>query len=285
MNKIIYICGVGHNGSTFLDLLLGDSLGVVSTSQLNDLHARYVPDSKTRMSDKVWESVLGSLSREEKKSLRKHNLSVLNEKKLPSFIFSRKARVSYARANKPLLDRTFAEFPNSSLVDSSKNVSRCLGLLEIEGYEIYVIHLIRDLRSYVSSCNKRYEEKNQKPKYLFQSLNWVVKNWATTLFVRRRSNHFLQVRYEDFICDPASVLEQISEWSLTDLTETIKTVVDGRNIVIKDKPVFFGNRILSKDEVAFNPKASNVNELHYSFWYWLIWGWFAKPYGYRRLKR
>lgn len=60
MKRLLYIVGIGHNGSTLLDLLLGTSKGVFSTSQLNDLLAPYIPNSDSEK-DIFWRKVLEAL--------------------------------------------------------------------------------------------------------------------------------------------------------------------------------------------------------------------------------
>jgi hypothetical protein len=270
---------LGHNGSTLLDLLLGASVGVFSTSQLNDLLAPYVPEPN---SDKgrFWAELLSALN-DAGIALGAQNRSIQLERRIREFLFSSSARKAYAKANGELLDVLFDAVDDSLIVDSSKNISRALGLIEWDNDRLYMLHLVRDIRSYVNSYNMRQEEQGKGDRYLFPAFHWYAKNVMASLFVKRRSKHYLLMKYEDFIEQPVLEVERLEAFCSTSFAET-KNVVQNRKPIYPSKRMTFrGNRILAKDEVIFDPKKSKRDGVYNSKWFWILLGWPSMFWGYR----
>ena len=277
--KVLYIVGLGHNGSTLLDLLLGASNRVFSSSQLNDLLAPYIPDSDS-IKDTFWKKVLKQLE-DGGKALGEQNRSILLEKRALEFIVNRSARLHYAKVNFQLLEVLSSVIDDSLIVDSSKNVSRALGLLEGDCERIYMLHLVRDIRSYVNSYNMRQEEEGKGNRYLFPAFQWYAKNIISSLFVKRRANHYMFMKYEDFIQQPILEIERLEAFCSESFSET-KNVIKNRKPIFPSKRMTFrGNRILAKDEVVFDPKKSKRDGVYNSKLFWVLYGWPSMFWGYR----
>jgi len=278
-SKLLYIVGLGHNGSTLLDLLLGASPDAFSTSQLNDLLAPWSPKGDGKK-DVFWRSVLASLG-DEGENLSKENQSVILEKRILSMLFSKRSRGLYWEVNRELLNVLMNKVGKKVIVDSSKNVCRALGLIE-GGQEIYMLHLVRDLRSYVNSYNMRQDEMNEKKKYLYPTLQWYLKNILSSTFVKWRAAHYKYVKYEDFISDPTSTIREIGRFCDVDLSETINVIENGMAINPSERMTFRGNRILNKTDVVFNPKASRRDGVFQSNLFWWTLGWPSMLWGYKK---
>ena len=239
--KLLYVVGLGHNGSTLLDLLLGASSRVFSTSQLNDLLAPYVPRSDSEK-DIFWRKVLGKLADGGKK-LGEQNQSVQLEKRAKDFVVSKASRIQYAEVNGQLLDALFSVIDDELIVDSSKNISRALGLLEGHSHRIYMLHLVRDIRSYVNSFNMRQEEQGKANRYFFPAFHWYAKNVLASLFVKRRSKYYMLLKYEDFIDEPIAELERLEAFCSTSFAET-KNVIQNRKPIYPSKRMTFRGNLL-----------------------------------------
>lgn len=277
--KVLYIVGLGHNGSTLLDLLLGASNRVFSSSQLNDLLAPYIPDSDS-IKDTFWRKVLEQLE-DGGKALGEQNRSILLEKRALEFILNRSARLHYAKVNFQLLSVLSTFIDDSLIVDSSKNVSRALGLLEGDCECIYMLHLVRDIRSYVNSYNMRQAEKGKGNRYLFPAFQWYAKNIISSLFVKRRAKYYMFMKYEDFIQQPILEIERLEAFCSASFSET-KNVIKNRKPIFPSKRMTFrGNRILAKDEVIFDPKKSKRDGVYNSKLFWVLYGWPSMFWGYR----
>jgi hypothetical protein len=104
------------------------------------------------------------------------------------------------------------------IVDSSKLPGRAFALAALPSIELYVIHLVRDGRGVTWSMMKPFKrqvemglQKELKPKPLiYTALRWAIVNVAAQLLCfklgRRRS---MRVRYEDFVEDPAKILDRV----------------------------------------------------------------------------
>lgn len=252
MPKLIYIVGIGHNGSTLLDLILGQSKGVVSTSQLNDLTAPYYP-SRATPKDRFWSNVLDTLS-DGGRELSQQNRSVMKEKRILQFLLSRKTRRRFADANEELIKVIIDHTNCDVVVDSSKNVSRALGLLESSELDIYVVHLVRDLRGFVNSYNKRRREAGFKRQYLKPTLHWYSKNILASTAVRLKAANYKLLRYERFVDDPEKELTRLSNWIELSLSESIASSEKKLPIYPSQTLGFRGNRILNQEIVIFDPK-------------------------------
>jgi hypothetical protein len=230
-----------------------------------------------------WRSVLEKLE-DGGKELGEQNQSIQLEKRALEFIMSRSARIHYAEVNDLLLLALFSVIDDSVVVDSSKNISRALGLLEGDVERVYMLHLVRDIRSYVNSYNMRQEEQGKGHCYLFPAFHWYAKNMMTSLFVKRRSKRYMTMKYEDFIDRPVLEIEKLEAFCSASFAET-------KDIIQKRKPIhpsrrmtFRGNRILAKDEVVFDPKKSKRDGVYHSKLFWLLLGWPSMFWGYRYSK-
>lgn len=279
MKRLLYIVGLGHNGSTLLDLLLGASSGVFSTSQLNDLLAPYIPDTASEK-DIFWKNVLSQL-KDYGKCLGEENRSIQLEKRIFEFLFSEKQRQYYASVNGELLEALSDKIDEQMIVDSSKNVSRALGLSELNQKKVYMLHLVRDIRSYVNSYNMRQAEQGKRNRYVFPAFHWYAKNIVSSLVVRRRSTHYLKMKYEDFIDNPVLEVERLERFCDFSFEETKKIILERKPIFPSKRMTFRGNRILAKDEVIFDPRRSTRDGVFHSKLFWWTLGWPSMLWGYR----
>jgi hypothetical protein len=87
------------------------------------------------------------------------------------------------------------------IVDSSKNLPRLAGLLEISGLQMTPIHLIRDPRGV--TCSAMRKGKN----WIYASLQYDVL-MARTLYTLRNHRR-IGVRYEELSTDTATVLSRL----------------------------------------------------------------------------
>ena len=283
MQKIIYVCGMGHNGSTVFDLILDKAPNLRSVGQLNNL---LVPDDPRDDRDKVrsqfWTKILDSMTADEIGDMIRANSGVAKEKSLWSHVFRHRARRRYASANERVIDLIFSNIPETTIIDSSKNVARCLGLLELSNCEVYVIHLIRDVRGFVNSHNMRRREQRRRPEYLLPTLFWFVKNLAASLFVRPRARNFVAIKYEDLLADPVGVIDRLVQFIGEDLNDSRRAVLGESPLDSSRALGFSGNRILhARRQFYFDSGKARRDGVYRSRLYWMSCGWISKPWGYR----
>ena len=282
MAKLIYICGMGHNGSTVIDLVLDRSKAICSVGQLNNLLA---PQDPTNDPDTVranfWSAVLATLSAEDRARLISVNKSVLKEKALLRHLLSRKQREAYAAINQKVIDAVFSSIDTECIVDSSKNVARIIGLMPLRGHDLLVIHLIRDVRGFVNSHNMRRTEMQLRKQYFLPTVVWFAKNLMTSAFVKPMAKNFITLKYEDILTDPEAEFSRLEKFIGEDLYMSHKAVLGEIPVDSAKSLGFSGNRILhSRTSFNFDRNRSKRNGAYSSRLYWLVFGWVSIFWGY-----
>ena len=284
--KLVYICGMGHNGSTALDLLLDGSEDCIGTSQLNDLLVLYDPyeaeNGRPEFVNDFWTQLLKELSEEQKQDLSSENNAVLKEKRILDFTFSARKRQRYAEANGRLISALSETVGGKTIIDSSKNISRVLGLLESSGIEVYVVHLTRDVRGYVGSHNKRRQENGKRLAYFAPTMIWFAKNVAASLLAKPKAKNYLHVRYEEMMLQPDQFLTKLGEF-IGHRLDQCKPVLRGQEPLRSSQSLgFLGNRVLqNREDVFLDPSRVRGNQLYDSKIYWCLLGWVSMFWGYR----
>lgn len=301
MGKILYIAGIGHNGSTVLDIAFGFSEGVSSLSQLNDLPSFFRGGENTIPGDdycrNFWADVVGALSPEEFKQLDALNDTVLREKAFPRMLVSATFRRRFAEVNEKVIDRVFELTGTPVIVDSTKNISRCLGLQELNNHEVYVLHLIRDQRGFIESVNKRKAEEDESASFFIPYARWLVKNIMASLFLRPRARRYMKLHYEEIKADPAGTVDRIAAFLDHPLEGTKRAMLSETPLQRPPSLTFAGNRVLTQKTFLFRKNsddkagASSFNykrqvgitqEKLRSRWFWCTLGWVGRLWGYRR---
>lgn len=189
MSKIIYIAGLGHSGSTILDMSLGTNRGVVGLGELKTLlddqtrerHYSSVCSCGQKAGQcRVW-GELKDLLKEEGSLEEKYNLVV------------------------GLLQKLYG--PDVTLVDSSKNSYSYLKSLNRK-YDLRVIYLTRDIRSWSFS---RHLSTGKPVVYFF--FRWLLENFKLISQLRKMNIDPMKVGYEELALYPGHVLSRISSFA------------------------------------------------------------------------
>lgn len=232
--KLIYIAGCGRSGSTLLDLVLGTSPNAFSAGQLENVlfflkeSDERRPDKKTFKDDQgatpddsaVWGPVKRTLEEARAQvydprcplSVRGLTWSLLRRK--PFYMDHFDDDLLYGSI---LQQARKVKGPDVDvIIDSSKNIKRLVSLRQSSQLDIYVIHLIRDVRGYVYSNAKRGMP------WLAALRRWIVLNCAYALYLPRAfpSSKVMRISYDRFTEDPPSVLRAINNWAGLKVDET-----------------------------------------------------------------
>ena len=232
--RILYLAGIGRNGGTLLDRILGHVPGFVSTGELRYVWRKGVLDDELCNCGErfgacpYWRAVGQRAFRgfDGEHAARMHGLSedsdpsrhVLDWRlRRPAFL----ARMApYTQALARLHDAVAAESGARVVVNSSKFAGYGFALVESGAAPIHVLHLVRDPRATAWSWSK----KVRKPEvagggdaFLKQhgavsaALQWDYRNVCAELLKERAVDYRL-LRYEDFAASPRSVTASIVRW-------------------------------------------------------------------------
>lgn len=200
--KLIYICSLGHSGSTLLDVMLSQHSKFFGLGEMMFFDEWMEDDllcscGQTLEDCEFWPqakpagfSGLGAISSPE---YGKHSYDLIEGVR----------RVSGA----------------SVLVDSSKSVHRLKVLLADPRFDVRVIHLVRNGLAVVNSLQKSHQRpgtgntlKTKATSPLKAIVRWVRRNQAIDA-LQGEVDHFLRVRYEDLCSQTESVMQQISDFA------------------------------------------------------------------------
>ena len=230
--KVLYIAGFGRSGSTILGNILGELDGFFHAGELNFIwEHNFVEDrlcscGKSFSECGLWEHIVdgayggpGGVDAEE--MVRLSALGTRTRHVLP-MLFPAGRRYLYSRLGRypERLYRLYRAIKDATdsrmIVDSSKAPPYGYLLGGLPGVDLYVVHLVRDPRAAAFSWLRKKVQPDRKEKsYLPEigviksALIWTSWNTAAEALWRRTPEHYLRIRYEDFVKDPQSSVRAI----------------------------------------------------------------------------
>jgi len=218
--KVLYIAGLGRNGSTLLARLLGEIEGCINVGEA----ARAVFDEELRSLDlpcgcgekisdcPFWTKIISDIENYDEAS----RLRLTKGRYLPILLFPlkspalRKKIEIFSSATRQMYKKISEVTGCRVIVDSSKHPANAYLLSNISNMEVRMLHLVRDPRDVAASWSTR---KEYLPEFsvLRSAFWWLLYNVATKL-VSSRGNKYLFVRYEDFVVDPSKILREALDW-------------------------------------------------------------------------
>ena len=223
--SLLFVAGAGRSGSTLLGAMCGQVDGFVSVGELRHLWERGFQRNELCGCGRpfrecpFWREMAAraSIDRDLARYLRGLQRRVDRMWRIPQLARRRvegslrAAVAEYARA----LEAVYATVGDMAgagvVVDSSKSPSHVFVLHAAGGFDVRVLHLVRDSRAVAFSWRRvrdRPEAPGQAmPRYLAAraALEWDVMNAAAER-VRRLRIPYTRVRYEDLVRRPVDVV-------------------------------------------------------------------------------
>lgn len=288
--RVIYVAGYGRSGSTLLERILASHPHVRALGEIKDVVdvevAEYFWDQVG--DSEYWQAVRQELG------YTPADFPVLDRlQKSHESLWSGWRRWLLGR--RPEYDghvsrvfqavRIAADPATRWVVDSSKTSSvvffRPHLLARLPGWDVRVIHLVRDGRgclfSVLKGSNKQLEKTNggepvsdppasrpdgaPRPNgsdsrsphgglfpALRASVGWLLANLSGFLFAATAPHRYLRIRYESLVEDPARALSRIGEFLDLDLTEQQQRIAQNEPIPAADQ--FSGNRVRKQERLV-----------------------------------
>jgi hypothetical protein len=186
MSKIIYIAGLGHSGTTLLDMSLGTLPGVIGLGEL-----------KTILDDRTREHHYTSVC-----SCGKKASECAIWSRVPALFSSTHQQVERIEAVHALLEEHYGR--PIVLVDASKNSYAYLGELQRK-HDLRVVFLTRDVRSWSYSRHL----STGKPVVYFVA-RWFLENLKLRRSFRKMGIAPLWAGYEELALYPEYLLQKIA---------------------------------------------------------------------------
>jgi Sulfotransferase family len=227
---ILYIAGAGRSGSTILERILGTLPQTITAGELYRIGmTRGIPEKTCSCGAALgacpfWEEVLQRCFPEDDRDRALAEIASLHHtldhsRHIPKLLLRtihptiQQQLNSYRTYLKTLYHAVAAQTQARILVDSSKVPSRALILAGIPGFEVHVIHLVRDVRALAYAWQKKvayvpnrdWEIQRYKP---HQTLKfWVTCNAFSESLAWKMS--YQRIRYETFAQSPQQTLQAL----------------------------------------------------------------------------
>ncbi len=297
--KIIYIAGYGRSGSTVLDILLGNHQGIVSLGEVTNLFQSEIDRKRCSCGSfynecPMWSRIINVARKSNPSIWDTTSEIVLSVESARSVIASLLDHPFQSQSSRTIREiycegmrRLFATIRNmtqvSTVVDSSKTAWRAIGrpyaLFALCGFDVRVIHLIRDGRAVMWSTMKGSDpdiEHDQAKKSTLRGyqkvLSWAAINILTALILKKLpKDKVFRLHYEDLVDRPEEILDKIGEFINADMRELQERVTQKN--VFKVGHLLRGNRIARQKEaitiIADYSWKQNLS-FHDHLFYWLL---------------
>lgn len=247
MAKILYIGGYGRSGSTILALLLACSENVFSVGEVGAIHRAFREKRSCTCGEALsdcpfWGEVVQRKPDQPSEDLSKRSVDV---------------RVA--------INHAFQKSDADVLVDSTKtsyrNAFRPLKLHRA-GYQVYFVHLVRDIgdviRSSLKGRNSTIESEHSRQEHFVRSrvlLSWTIANLAAMTYRLVPKIKYIPLDYEELVRDPIRAINRIEELTGVDF-ESARGAVE-KKVVLHSGHEINGNRLLREKGVIFNQRAQS----------------------------
>ena len=248
MPRIVYIAGYGRSGSTLLDILLGNHPRMFGVGEVSAFFQEWSGGTPCSCGHSLeacpfWSEVIDRL-----------RAALPDLTPLAAEQITRKVEVArigrlapggdaedhktYSRLWRAFMVAVSQASGRDIVIDSSKNsrpVSRRIaGLTELCGFDVRVIHLIRDPRATMWSALRganRALEQGQQGTVRGGAYKALLGWWLANLSVHRtttmdRQLRVFRLRYEDLVSHPGQELQKLGAFLELDLTSVIDEVVN-----------------------------------------------------------
>lgn len=301
---LIYIAGYGRSGSTLLERILASHETIWGTGELAML-PRLLDDEQARCSCgqpirkcEFWGKVIANLKG---LSAEKWSASAGKvESVLGVFFCWGRSRIAHTyRDVVQVVLRAIREALPAGIgyvVDSSKTARQCwlrpLALAKYAGIPVKVIHLVRDGRgcmwSQLRGSNRRMERgepARQRIPALRTTFSWPLANLGAHLFQLRYPDHYLRIRYEDFVNDPAGTLKRFETFLGVSFDRQIEMLRMCQDIPLGHQVA--GNRLRAERKIVLRADEEWQARLGrgHRLLFWITCWPFALLYGYRPWRR
>jgi hypothetical protein len=281
--RVIYLAGWGRSGSTLLARILGQVEGIAHLGELRTIWTDgFKSKSKcgcgkpTRECD-IWTSILteayGGLDQIDLPTMiqlrRQSEPRTLELLKLAGSSQHRATFLEQSEPYRQVLEKLYSSAQKickaQAIVDDSLHPGYAYTLSFTPNLEVYLVHLVRDVRGCAYSWTKR--QKNGLGSYSLKDsiLGWNLRNFSTEWVASRSNIHYMRLRYEDLIANPEQEVKSIFNFAKVGAKKlpfksNNEVLLDTTHSIFgNDNRTKVGSVILRKDEI-WKEKMSNVDQ-------------------------
>jgi Sulfotransferase family len=269
---IALVVGVGRSGSTILDVILGSDPSIEGVGELVNvarsgwINDEYCACGKRVQSCEYWIAVRSDVERTVGPFDPHAYLRLQREFERARGMWRwwtgppTEDHFRYGRQTLAIYSAIQRVSARPIIVDSSKSPVRAVALTRVLGPDLRLLHLIRDPRGVAWSFLKPYTRNDARgiqhdipssPAWR-TSLLWAEVNALSEVAARRFApERRATIRYEDFLADPARVLDVVGRVLGADLSELGKRVAASEPLTSGHRVA--GNRLRMHGSIRLRP--------------------------------
>lgn len=235
MAKVLYIAGWGRSGTTILDNLLGQIPGFHSSGEVHYVWKRGLGERRDcgcgrRLVEcdhwaRIFEAGFGGFDNVDPDRVvaSQEAIKTRNVRQVKRLL--REGRMldgcEYAPYLKGLYDGIIDTTPTSVIVDSSKFPVDALVAAGLPGYDVHVVHLVRDPRAVAHSWSRRKNTRDKasgelrrvglaRSSMVWQAYNEVIRREVGGAI---SADRYHLLRYEQLVAEPARTLRELADFA------------------------------------------------------------------------
>jgi len=238
MNKVLFISGLGHSGSTFLQLILGKNKNFFCIGEAGNVIKDVFDNSSYKLSNA-------------KCSCNKNYYECAFWKKVIPQINKSKTEIDALNCILKNIEIT----QDNIIIDSSKRSKFYKWYSKTES-DIFVIYMIRDFRSWAFSAidlKKRKSDQNRRRYgYIYECYRWMFENIRDLLFFKQKRANVLFVSYERLVFNFENEINRVYKFM------SIDSSIGLDNNTEENIHILLGNRMRNdenkKNIITYNAK-------------------------------
>ncbi len=261
--KLLYVGSFGRSGSTLIGRILGEAPNAVCVGEARYVWSRGLlhnvqcgcgrPFRSCPFWLAVGDDAFGGWDNVDAARLAELDHAILLLRTLP---------LHWAPSLRPGFAASISEYVSSlsrlyaaiarvtqakAIIDTSKDPNFALLLTRMTGFDLRIVHLVRDSRAvaYSWTRNKKMPSPIGEQRFLDQfapsavAPRWLIWNAALGA-LSLRNPHYTRITYEDFVADPLPALHKLSAFAAEQFTPSDDRLVDSR-VHLGDHHMFSGN--------------------------------------------
>lgn len=245
--------GAGRSGTTIFATVIGGSKNITTLGEMHQFLDHFLNHKPCSCGQSLkecsfWSPIISKLemrySNAELIQINQYNKDIESHSHISKSYH--KNDLEYGIFQKQLLEIISKEHPSKYYLDSAKFISRGLQLNKIEGVNLKLVYIVRDVRGVIHSFNKKVQtSKTPLSTIIYYATINFFGQWIYWLLGKEK---VLKLRYEDFVNDTDTVLLKIQDFIGCDLSENLKKLHN--NEPFEMPHIIGGNRMTDNKNVT-----------------------------------
>lgn len=247
--NVIYLLGAGRSGTTLMATVLNSHQKIKTIGEMHQF-IEHVNNGKSCSCGEslnnctYWSSILRELKFEEQdlEQIQNEQDQKESHKNILKLLFKKSPDKAYLKIQNHIFNTIHKQYPDQTILDSSKYISRYLLLKQSKVLNLKGIYVVRDVRGVINSFQKQV----QTPKSPLATIAYYSLINLCGQLVCWIDKDILKIKYEDFVENPEYVTNKI----YSHIFEKENQIGLPENYIMPH--IIGGNRMKSNKKITIN---------------------------------